>query len=68
MEHMLHKFYTKIWWIRTKPEITLIILKQIQSDIREYISNQLRDETSQMNLHPKLRPRRSWSAPDLATA
>jgi hypothetical protein len=63
MEHMLHKFYTKIWWIRAKPEIALIILKQIETDIREYISNQLRD----MNLHPKYRLRRSWSVPNLAT-
>jgi hypothetical protein len=63
MDHVLNKFYTKIWWVKTKPEIALIILKQIETDIREYISKQIRD----MNLRPKFKLRRSWSVPNLAT-
>lgn len=65
MERVLQKFQTKIWWVRSQPEIALLILKQIETDIREFISTQLANETAFLNLYPKFKVYRSWSVPNL---
>lgn len=65
MERVLHKFQTKIWWVKSKPEIALLILKQIETDIREFISTQLANEMVRLNLYPKFRVHRSWSVPNI---
>lgn len=65
MDRTFHKFLNKMWWVRDRPEVTLVILKQIMTDMLEYVSKKIHDEMSHMNLHPKFRSRRSWSVPNL---
>jgi hypothetical protein len=66
MDHVFHKLLNKMWWIRDGPEITLLILKQIMEDIKEYIKVQTMIDTSHMNFKIKLnRIRRCQSSPIL---
>ena len=68
MEHVFHKFLNKMWWSRERPEITLIILKQIMEDIKDYIKVQTMIDTSHMNFKTKLKGiRRCQSSPVIFT-
>jgi hypothetical protein len=66
MDHVFHKLLNKMWWIRDGPEITLLILKQIIKDIKEYIKVETMLDTVHMNFKIKLnRIRRCQSSPIL---
>jgi len=63
MERALTGLIHKVWVIRSRPEMALLILKQITEDIRSYTSAVISHECA--NISPKIYMKRSESAPVL---
>lgn len=63
MERALTSLIHKVWVIRSRPEVALLILKQISDDIRSYTSAIIQHECASVST--KIYMKRSESAPIL---
>ena len=66
MENIFKKFFNKVWVIYNRPEIALLILKQICEDAKTHMRRVMSSECALMDLDPKSKDlTRSKSTPNL---
>lgn len=66
MENIFKKFLGKCWVIYQRPEIALLLFRQICEDTRTYMRRVMSSECALMDLDDKTKGvRRSMSSPDL---